>query len=189
MTRGRNGRSVVPGRVPGLALIPFAIPAGLSLLIGVGLDWPRDIAPGSGLKLPGLLATALTALVAWRLSVRGLGDPRVRRLSALLCLLVALLAWPIWSVGVLPSVNGAVLRDVRTLAMRLERTEATAQRHSPDFHHWAWLVPIDAAAGIGGGRHFISKPTYDRLTAERPATVAVDVATGFLGAIVVTAIR
>ncbi len=189
MARAKAGRRAVPGQVLGLALLPFAIPAGLTVLLALTADWPRDIAPGSGLKLAGLGATVATALVAWGISIRGQEHPRTRRISALFCGMVALLAWPLWSVGVLPSVNGAVLRDPFEVEMLLQRTEATRQRRSPDYHHWAWLAAPKEGGGLPSGRYFIPETTYDRLTAERPATVTAEGATGLLGAVVVTAIR
>lgn len=190
MKTENSGRAVLPGKALLLAVLPFALPAGVTLLlVGLAGHWPRDIAPGSGLKLAGLVAATLTALVAWRVSVRAATAPGPRRIAAVLCLMVGLLGWPLWSMGVFPSVNGSVLRDDRTVEMTLEKIEATPQRQSRDLHHWAWLAPKTAEAGLAGGRYFVSQATYDRLSAKAPATVEVEAATGLLGAVVVLAIR
>ena len=189
MARKKTERPVVPGRVFLLALLPFAIPAGFTLLLALGFNWPRDLAPGSGLKLAGFVATAATALAVWGYSVRGLDDRQARGMAALFCAVVGLMAWPLWSMGVLPSVNGAVVRDPFAVEMALERTEATTMQRSPEFNHWAWLAAVPVHSALQGGRYFIPKATYDRLEAERPATVTVDGGTGLLGAVVVTAIR
>lgn len=189
MAHGKVGRVVVPGRMLGLALIPFAVPAGLAAVLVLAADWPRDIAPGSGLKLPGFLATVLTTLLAWRLSLRGICDGWARRLSALLCSLVGLLAWPLWSAGVLPLVNGAALQESRTVRMTLERVEAVRRPRSREFYHWAELVPLEDGAGLAAGRYFIPEAAHERLAAGPPGTVEVEAATGLLGAVVVLAVR
>jgi hypothetical protein len=111
--------------------------------------------------------------------------------------MVGLLAWPLWSVGVLPSVNGASLRDVVTVEMGLDRTETTNKRRSRELDHWVWLVapegqpwlPREGQPWLPAGRYFIPEATHDRLEAEGPATVTVEAAAGLLGAVVVTAIR
>ena len=82
MARKKTERPVVPGRVFLLALLPFAIPAGFTLLLALGFNWPRDLAPGSGLKLAGFVATAATALAVWGYSVRGLDDRQARGRAA-----------------------------------------------------------------------------------------------------------
>lgn len=193
-TRGTDGASEGgkrggAGTGAGSGAAAVCDPCRADRLLALTADWPRDIAPGSGLKLAGLGATVATALVAWGISIRGQEHPRTRRISALFCGMVALLAWPLWSVGVLPSVNGAVLRDPFEVEMLLQRTEATRQRRSPDYHHWAWLAAPKEGGGLPSGRYFIPETTYDRLTAERPATITAEGATGLLGAVVVTAIR
>jgi hypothetical protein len=144
-------------------VVPFVVPAVLTALVAFALSgWPRDIAPGSGLKFAGLVATAITSVSAWRMSVRGVGDVRARRMAAVLCGMVGLMGWPLWSAGVLPALNGVVLQNGATVWMALQQTEATPMRRSRDFHHWAVLVPVDGV-GLTGGLYYISEATYDRL--------------------------
>lgn len=109
-------------------------------------------------------------------------------LSGLFCSMVGLLAWPVWSMGVLPSLNGASLHEPRTVVATLERTEATAKRRSRELNYWAWLVPQEGV-GLAAGRYVIREALHERLAAEAPATLEVEAATGMLGAVVVLAIR
>lgn len=189
MGRDRSARKAIPGRMLAWAFLPFAVPVGLALILVLGTPFPREIAPGSGLKLAGLVATLLTAMAAWRIAVAGVADPAARRLGAAFALMVGLFAWPVWSVGVLPSVNGALLQDRRTVEMLVERTEATKQRRSRALNHWVWLVPPEGETGLVRGRIFIDAQTYERLSAGIGAPVRVDLATGLLGAVVVDAVR
>lgn len=191
MKRLHPRKAAVPVRVLIRALLPFGVPIFLILafLLIAGPGMPRDIAPGSGLKLAGLVATLVTTGVVMVVSVRGISERRVRGLARVLCLLVGLMAWPVWSVGVLPFVNAIALHGERTVLMTLERTEATSIKNSPEQHHWAWLTPNADGTGVSPGRHFIPKATFDLWAAEKPASVDVEVATGLLGATVVTDIR
>ncbi|HPB23448.1 MAG TPA: hypothetical protein PLL48_14090 [Novosphingobium sp.] len=180
-------RPAVPGSFFAKLMLPFAVPILATLvLILAGDRWPRAIAPGSGLKLAGLVATGLTAYAAWRIATGGLPDARVRRFAALLCCVTGLMGWPVWSTGPLPSINGAVLTDHRTVVMSLDRLQVTHKSRSRDLYHWAWL-----SAGADGtrhlsGRYFISGQTHARLSREAPARVEVKLARGLLGGVVVT---
>lgn len=191
MQRVRAGRPVVSARTLGWALVPVALPAALMVAaVGfIGGDRPGDIAPGSGLKFVGLGATALTAWVAWRLAVRGSDDRRVRKLAGLLCVMVGLIGWPLWTLGVMPAVNAAVLRDERLVEMTFERTEATKISRSLEMNHWAWLRPKVEGAGIAAGRYLVPETTYDEWSAAPPDTVELRVATGLLGATTVLELR
>ena len=168
-------------------LLPFAAPIVLTfaLLLLAGDHWPRDIAPGSGLKLAGLCASALTALAAWHFATRGFAELSLRRFAAIVCAVTGLLGWPVWSTGILPSVNGMRLGDPVTVAMALERTERTRQSRSRNYYHWAWLKAQGEPSAIGSGRYVISESLYDAWTAHPPATINVTVARGLLGAQVV----
>ena len=168
-------------------LLPFVGPMGLTfaLLILAGEHWPRDIAPGSGLKFAGLCASALTALAIWHLATRGFADLNLRRFAAIVCAVTGLMGWPVWTTGVLPSVNGMVLGNPVTVPMTFERTERTQQSRSRNHYHWVWLKTQSASSPIGSGRYFISEGVYDALTARRPVTVRVTVAHGLLWAQVV----
>lgn len=188
MTENRTSRAIVPPMFfPKLAL-PFAIPMVLTfaLIIFVGNDWPRTIAPGSGLKMAGFGATAITSLMVWRFTTRGIADQRVHKLAALLCGGVGLMGWPVWSVGVLPSVNGLHLGSPQSVRMTLERTEVTTIRNSRAVNHWAWLRPEAEPSLAEAERYFIPEEAYDRWNDQRPGTVTVTFAQGLLGAQIVT---
>jgi hypothetical protein len=179
-----------PGLTPTLfatVVLPFAIPILLTfaLVLLVGNAWPRSIALGSGLKLAGLAATAITGLAVWYAAAARARDPAVARFAALACGVTALMGWPVWSVGVLPSINGSVLDGPLTVRMTLERTAVTNKRKSREFYHWAWLRAERGESVIGSGRYFIAEDVYDRWRAAAPAAVDVRIARGLLGAQVV----
>ena len=169
-------------------LLPFAIPAlvTLALLVLVGGDWPRNIPPGSGLKLAGFVAAAVTSLLVWRFATRRLADGRVQKAAALLCGVTGLMGWPIWSVGVLPSVNGYSLGAPDTVRMVFERTEVTTVSRTSKLNHWAWLRPEVPGSRLQAGRYFIPEDVYEDWTGRQPRTVGVTIAPGTLGAEVVT---
>lgn len=168
--------------------MPFAIPMFLTfaLIIFVGESWPRNIAPGSGLKMPGFGAAMLTSLIVWHLITRSIADRRVHKMAALVCGVVGLMGWPVWSVGVLPSVNGLSLGPQEALQMTLERTEVTTVSRSRALNHWAWLGPEAQNPRAQAGRYFIPEEVYQRWNDRRPSTVTVTIAPGLLGAQVVT---
>ncbi len=172
---------------PKLAMA-FGIPLALTfaLAIFVGNDWPRNMAPGTGLKLPGLAATIITSLLVWRFTTHGIEDKRVHKMAGLICGVIGLLGWPVWSVGVLPSVNGISVGSQETVRMTLERTEATTIKHSRALNHWAWLRPIAQNPDSQAERYFISEEEYRRWSDQPPSTVTVTFAQGLLGATVVT---
>jgi hypothetical protein len=176
----------VPASFFGKVALPFGVPILLTFaLLLAGDRWPRDIAPGSGLKLAGLIMTSVVALIAWRLSVNGTLDARIRKAAALLCLITGLMGWPVWTAGVLPSINGSVLGSEKVVRMKLQRTEVTHYTKGRQDHHWAWLTPEDDDAVIGSGRYRLSESLHDRWNKAPPVTVLVTVARGALGAQVV----
>lgn len=168
-------------------MLPFALPIVLTfvLVFTVGERWPRNIAPGSGLKLAGMLVAALTSVIIWNLVARSIEDHRARSFGALLCAVTGLLGWPVWSVGVLPSVNGFKLGEPQTISMTLERTEVTPVKQSSRFNHWAWLKTDRLDLPIASGRYFISKQTYDDWSRRESGPVKITFARGLLGAQVV----
>ena len=127
----------------------------------------------------------MTAFGVWRYSIAQLSEPKARKFAAVLCAVTALLGWPVWSVGFLPSVNGAIVRGQSTVRMTLERTEVTHASKSRELYHWALLKPDRSDAVIGSGRYFISEDVYNRLQETSPATVGVTVGQGLLGARIV----
>ncbi len=169
-------------------LLPFVVPFVLTmaLVVLVGEDWPRNIAPGSGLKLAGLVASAVTVLIAWRFATRDIADRRAHAFAALLCGVVGLMGWPVWSVGVLPSINGVSLAPSEMVRMRLERTQTTTVSRSTKLNHWAWLRPLSPDPAAEAGRYFIPEETYARWNQNQPEIVTVTRARGLFGAQVVT---
>ena len=191
MNRAVPSRPSVPASFFAKLMLPFALPILLTfaLLIVVGDRWPRDIAPGSGLKLAGLVTTALTAAAIWHFLVRGQSNEQVRKFAALACLVTGLMGWPVWTVGLLPSANGAALGTERSVQMVFDRTETTTQSKSRELNYWAWLKPGAEDAPLQSGRYFIPQSRHDDWSQRRPATVEVTYAEGALGAVVITGYR
>lgn len=181
-------RAKVPATFFVKLMLPFAMPIAIAmaLVLLVGDSLPRTIAPGSGLKLAGLIVTAVSCAVVWRIAVRGIADRRVHKFAAILCLVTGLLGWPVWTMGIMPSVNGYRLGSERTVAMALERTETTRQSKSSKLNHWAWLRVDDHAAPIKSGRYYIPGGVHADWSRRAPGPVRITVARGLLGAQVVT---
>lgn len=188
MTETQASRPIVPPTFFVKLLLPFAIPKLLTtaLVILVGESWPRNIAPGSGLKMWGFGASVLTSLIVWRFITLGIRDTRVHKVAAVMCGVVGLMGWPVWSVGVLPSVNGFSFGSQESVRMTLTRTEITTVSRSRAFNHWAWLRPEVPTARAKAGRYFISEQIYQRWNDQRPSTVNVTISEGLLGAQIVT---
>ncbi|WP_086607758.1 hypothetical protein [Erythrobacter donghaensis] len=188
MTKDNTSTPAVPPRFFAQLLLPFAIPAllTLALVLTVGEGSPRNTAPGSGLKAAGFGAAMLTCLAVWLLATGGIADPRARKLAAIMCGMVGLMGWPVWSMGVLPSVNGMRLGPAETIRMTLERTEFTVAQRSSTRNHWAWLRPDTPDSRAAAGRYFIPEATYRQWNGEQPRSVTVTTAPGLLGAQVVT---
>lgn len=188
MKRNNAPRANLPPSFFAKLLLPFAIPMLLTiaLVIFAGDNWPRHIAPGSGLKLPGFGATLVTCLIVWCWAARGIRDKRNHAIAAVTCGVIGLMGWPVWSVGVLPSVNGMSLGPPEQLRMTIERTDVTVVSHSSTRNHWAWLRPDAHVARVTAGRYFIPEATYRQFKDKRPNIVTVTIAEGLLGAQVVT---
>ena len=169
--------------------LPFFGPvlATFVLALTIGETWPRNIAPGSGLKLAGLIATALTGVLVWRQGVRQVTDRRISRFAGVLCAVTALLGWPVWTIGLLPSANGGMLEHERATVMRLTVLTTTVPSRSDNtVHHWAVVEPIAPDSPIAGGRVFITEEAHRRWTANSPPSVTFYHAKGLLGAQVIT---
>lgn len=188
MTKLESSRPKVPAYTHAVLLLPFAVPILITfaLIILVGNQWPRDIALGSGLKLAGLCFTAVTAVVVWLFAVRHVEDKRVHVFAAVLCGVTGLMGWPVWSTGVLPSINGSLLAAPITVPMSLERIETTPKSKSNGLYHWAWLKADNGGSAINSGRYFITEDVFRRFQNTKQVTVNVTVARGLLGAQVVT---
>lgn len=188
MRTAQSPRTVVPSGFFPTLLLPFAAPILLTLLlaVAVGEQVPRTIAPGSGLKLAGLGCSALAGAVVWRWATSGIEDRRARLIGALVCSVTALLGWPVWTLGILPSVNGLSLQEAQTVRMILERTEVTSLSRSRDLNRWAWLKAENSASAAGSGRYSIPEEVYYDWSPMQRGVVTVTVARGLLGAVVVT---
>jgi hypothetical protein len=182
MKQGKARPQIPMARLAGLSL-PFALPLVLAiawaLLIGDG--GAGAIVPGSGLKAMGLCATVLTGIVVWCWVVRGMADGRSRKFAALFCGATSLMGWPVWTMGLLPGLNGLAPRHETMVTMTLMRTETTRGKHG-SVYHWAWLEAEGGRGADGSGRYFISQSVHDRWAGARPKTVRLVIADGVLGA-------
>ncbi len=178
-------------RQPVLALLPIPIALlalALTFLVA-GTDTPRQIAPGSSLAGTGLLVTVVIAATL-TLLVRAAGaDGQMQKLGMVLTLLTSLIAWPMWTMGALPSLNGVRLAPTATAAMTLERLETSHASKSRTIYHWAYLTTTDASTPVRSGRYFVSDGAYARWSADGTRTVQLTYARGLLGAQVVLGIR
>lgn len=184
---GAKRRPELPPALMLRMVLPFAAPIFLTVLLifTIGETWPRTIASGSGLKLPGLIFSALTAAWVWLSIQKTFDDPRVHKLAGLVCAVTGLMGWPVWTTGVLPSLNGASLSEPQTAIMRLDRLETTRPSKLPGFYYWARLDSTTSDSAVGGGRYFIPEEVYQRWSAPKPAEVRVVHARGAFGAEVV----
>lgn len=188
MEPSRSGQTAVPPSFFAKLMLPFAVPIVMTLatVLLIGERWPRTIAPGSGLKFAGFCATVLCCAGVWRFAIRGIEDKRVHKFAALFCAATGLMGWPVWSTGILPSVNGYRLDNERVIAMMLERTETSTRSKSRKLNHWAWLRTDDPSAQIGSGRYYIPEVIHANWSRRAPGPVRLKVARGLLGAQVVT---
>jgi len=184
----KRDRPVVRPSLLAKVVLPMAIPAlfTLGLALTVGNSWPRTIAPGSSLKLAGLVATAVTAAAIWRHIAAASPDPRVGKMAGVLCLVTGLMGWPVWSAGVLPSINGIALDQPQTVRMGFVRTEQTTISRSRERNHWVWLNADRARGELPAGRYLITAELDRQWTGTPPQAVVVTIARGLLGAQVIT---
>ena len=176
------------GWIVALCFAPIAgwvlITIALALLQPAGL--PRLMPPGEGLAWQGLVVTLLvTAGVVWQ-QWRSTTDPSERKVLAGLALAGGLMAWPIVTLGPLPSLNGARLSDTRTTPMQLTRLSTSPQKHSREPFHWAHLQPQPGDTTLRGGRYFIAGEDFEAWAARRPGTLHITHHRGLLGARVLT---
>ena len=176
------------GWIVALCFAPIAgwvlITIALALLQPAGL--PRLMPPGEGLAWQGLVVTLLvTAGVVWQ-QWRSTTDPSERKVLAGLALVGGLMAWPIVTLGPLPSLNGARLSDTRTTPMQLARLSTSPQKRSREPFHWAHLQPQPGDTTLRGGRYFIAGEDFEAWAARRPGTLHITHHRGLLGARVLT---
>lgn len=184
------------GRLVALCFVPLLGWVLLTMLLALVQPWqafPRQLAPGAGLAWQGLAVSAgVTAAVVLRLW-RGVDDAGTRRLLAGLALLGGLLAWPVLTLGPLPSINGIWLADTHTTAMRLEKLSTSPQKGRRAPYHWAHLQPLPGAGAVASGppplpagRLLVDGLNHADWAARQVHTVQVTHHRGLLGARVVT---
>ena len=149
-------------------------------------DLPRLMPPGEGLAWQGLVVTLLATAWVVRQVFRSTPDTSERKVLAGLALVGGLMAWPIVTLGPLPSLNGVWLTDTRTTPMQLTRLSTSPQKHSREPLHWAHLQPLPGDATLRGGRYFIAGEDHGAWTAQRPGTLHLTHHRGLLGARVLT---
>jgi hypothetical protein len=168
-----------------LTPFPFAILITFATLLIVGERLPRQLAPGEGLWLPALGPTVVVGALIYRSASAGWADLRVRRFLMMVCAATSLVAWPVWTFGPMPTINGARLGAPQSTTMRLAKLETTTVKHQRGLHPWARLEPVADASPLRQGRYFLQPATHARWSEAKPPTVAVDHAPGWLGAHVV----
>ncbi|MBY0411955.1 MAG: hypothetical protein K2Q97_17950 [Burkholderiaceae bacterium] len=160
----------------------------LMVLLQPVVTLPRQLVPGDGLVWQGLAMTgAVTVGVLWRVQ-QATQDRVGRRVLSGLALLGGLFSWPVVTLGPLPSINGAWLKDARTTPLQLVRLTTSSQKHSNEPYHWAYLQPIDADAGVAQGRVLIRREDFEQWTTQPTRTVQLTHHRGLLGARVVTGV-
>ena len=176
------------GWIVALCFAPIAgwvlITIALALLQPAGL--PRQMPPGEGLAWQGLAGTLLVTAWVVRHVFRTTTDTAERKVLAGLALAGGLMAWPIVTLGPLPSLNGARLSDTRTTPMQLTRLSTSPQKRSREPFHWAHLQPQPGDTTLRGGRYFIAGEDFEAWAARRPGTLHITHHRGLLGARVLT---
>ncbi|MGB5076885.1 MAG: hypothetical protein WBO17_05340 [Sphingorhabdus sp.] len=186
----RTQQSGIQWAIP-LAFTPFmfAIVATILLVLIVGNEVPRAVAYGSSLAIWGLGAAFLSAVLPLQFMQRKWPQPNMRRAGLIACGLAALMAWPVWTMGILPTVNGLVMGAITTSEMRLMRQETSHASKSRQIYHWAYLQPVSDETPLRAGRYFVTAQDYARWNSKRPDSIQVDHANGLLGAEVVLGFR
>jgi hypothetical protein len=174
------------------APFPLAVLSVFALFFIAGNRLPRQLAPGEGVWLA---AAAFTAVLGWlvaRAAAGPVADARRRRGLMIVCAITSAMAWPIWAMGVMTSVNGLRLDDRQTTTMRVVRLETSTIKNSRRLNHWARLEPMTApgeASPLRAGRYFIGDSLPDAWRQQTPQQITIDHARGVLGARVVLALR
>lgn len=184
--RGRAAKTKhrAQGKLLLLSVAPFPATIFATLL----LAWlasdavPRDIAPGSSLGLPGIVAAILSWGVVVGLVRRHWPEEIARRAASFIAAISALASWPVWTMGLLPSVNGLSLEAPVTSPMRVERIEITRASRTGKLHHWAWLKPQGPLTPLAAGRYLLDEQEYARLDRRNSDMAQVVHARGLLGA-------
>ncbi len=167
-------------------MAPFAVPIITTFaLLLAGNHFPRNIAADSSLGLAGFVASIAVMIVVNIAVAKQWRDPSARKFALAISALTSLMAWPVWTVGVSPSINGIATGPSQTSPMRLTRLDVTHASKSQKLYYWATLDPDMPQSLIGAGRYFIPFETYEQWQKAAPRTVRVSHATGLLGAEIV----
>lgn len=160
---------------------------------------PAQLLPGESLAVHGLLAAALVGMGTALWHAHHTRHTGLRRLGWLLMAATSLMAAPVLTMGLLPTLNGLRMGPPEKTPMVLTRLETTTVSKSRSLHHWAYLAPAPQAKTPGtpgateapaepaplpvrSGRFFIDAPLHAQWQAAPPATVTVVHARGLLGA-------
>lgn len=161
---------------------PLAIGATFALVLLVGERFPRQLAPDATLAPAGLAMTLLAMGAILSVIWRQWTDDAPRRFALLLVTLTSLLAWPVWTIGIAPSVNGMRLGPQQASTMRVVELTMSRASKGRSIYYWARLRPADARSRVGAGRYFVPQHIHERWQARTGAEVTVRHATGLLGA-------
>lgn len=168
----------------GWVLVTMAI-----ALLQPWVAFERQLAPGESLAWQGLAVSAgVTMAVALRLR-KAAQDALLRKVVTGVAVVGGLMAWPVVTLGPLPSINGMWLSHGRTTPMGLERLSASPQKGQREPYYWAHLQPLPGSAPpLPAGALLIEKSQHAAWQAQGVQRLQVMHQRGLLGARVVTQI-
>lgn len=174
-----------------LAFSPFPISIVVTILavLVVGEYFPRQIAPDSGVKLAGAVASVTVFVIVTRSIVRLGLDEAPRRFGIILALVTSLMAWPVWTLGIMPSLNGLSFGKEVTTPMRLVGLSISRPKKSRQIYYVARLEPFSDAAPIGQGRYYVPQAVYLEWERRGQGRVEVGHSRGLLGAEIALSFR
>jgi tryptophan-rich sensory protein len=190
---------------------PFVGSVLLTMAFALLLPWwsvPRTLVPGHGLVWQGLaVVVGVVAALQWRLR-KEVPPSQARRVLAWLTTLGALMAWPVVTMGLLPTVNGARLTAERVTQVQLMQLTTSPQKGQREPYHWARIVPLDggtpgsqggqggkarngasSAGDVKAGRLLVSAADYAAWSQSGTNVLRITHSRGLLGARVVTDIQ
>lgn len=168
----------------GWVLVTMAI-----ALLQPWVAFERQLAPGESLAWQGLaISTGVTAALALKLR-HATQDALLRK--GVTCAAVAggLMAWPVVTLGPLPSINGMWLSHGRVTTMQLERLSTSPQKGPREPYYWVHLRPLAGTGqSLSAGQLLIEEPQHAAWLAQGVQRLQVTHQRGLLGARVVTQI-
>ena len=166
----------------GWVLVTMAI-----ALVQPWVAFERQLAPGESLAWQGLAISAgVTMVVALRLR-RAAQDALLRKVVTGVAVVGGLMAWPVVTLGPLPSINGMWLSHGRTTPMGLERLSASPQKRQREPYYWAHLQPLAGTdSSLPAGPLLIEEAQHTAWRAQGVQRLQVMHQRGLLGARVVT---